>query len=56
MENGAVCPHRGYVDIWNCILLQSSKHFGVKDGKGRRSVAYNSYKMNGIPCPKKCHN
>lgn len=30
--------------------------FGVKDGKGRRGDAYNSHKMNGIPCPKRCHN
>lgn len=30
--------------------------FGVKDGKGSRGDAYNSHKMNGIPCPKRCHN
>lgn len=51
------CAHTE--DMWTYGIVfycSPSKHFGVKDGKGRRGVAYNSYKMNGIPCSKKCHN
>lgn len=35
MENEAECPHRGYVDIWNCILLQAKQTFlGSKMERG----------------------